>query len=90
VVLHAHAPEVWRHARALGLPATPADALNGTTAMAREVQRLYRETSLSSLGILVMGGHEDGVITFGTSAGQAGGILVHHLARALVLAAETS
>ena len=42
VVLHAHAPEIWRHARALGLPVTRDDARNGTPAMALEVQRLYR------------------------------------------------
>ncbi|HEU5171141.1 MAG TPA: class II aldolase/adducin family protein, partial [Gemmatimonadales bacterium] len=44
VVLHAHAPEIWRHARALGLPITRAEALNGTPGMALEVQRLYRES----------------------------------------------
>lgn len=88
VVLHAHAPEVWRQARALGLPATRERVLNGTPEMALEVQRLYRESALSSLGILVMGGHEDGVVTFGASAEEAGGILVRQLARALVLAAE--
>jgi hypothetical protein len=56
--------------------------------MALEVQRLYRESALPSLGILVMGGHEDGVVTFGASAEEAGGILVRQLARALVLASE--
>jgi hypothetical protein len=88
VVLHAHVPEVWRSARALALPATRPTALNGTPEMALEVQRLYREGTLSSLGILVMGGHEDGVLTFGASAAEAGGILVRHLARALGEARE--
>jgi len=86
-VLHAHAPEVWRQARALGLPTTRAGAQNGTPEMAVEVQRLHREGPLAALGILVMGGHEDGVLAFGGSAGEAGEILVRHLARALVLAA---
>jgi len=85
VVLHGHAPEIWRHARALGLPVTHADALNGTPAMAREVQRLYRETQLAETGMLVMGGHEDGVLTFGRSAGEAGETLVRYLARACAL-----
>ena len=51
--------------------------------MAREVQRLYRETTFSSLGVLAMGGHEDGVIAIGRTAGEAGECLVRHLARAL-------
>lgn len=84
VVLHAHAPEIWRHARALGLPVTRVEALNGTPEMALEVQRLYRESTLSGTGILAMGGHEDGVIAFGATAAAAGETLVRHLARALV------
>ena len=83
VVLHGHAPEIWRHARALGLPVTRVDALNGTPEMALEVQRLYRESTLSGTGILAMGGHEDGVIAFGATAAEAGETLVRHLARAL-------
>jgi hypothetical protein len=86
-VLHAHAPEVWRQARALGLPATDAAARNGTPQMAREVQRLYREGPLASLGILVMTGHEDGVLAFGAGASEAGAILVRQLGRALELGA---
>jgi hypothetical protein len=84
VVLHGHAPEIWRHARALGLPVTQAEVANGTPEMALEVQRLYRESTLSGTGILAMGGHQDGVLAFGGSAGEAGETLVRHLARALV------
>ncbi len=86
VVLHGHAPEIWKRARALGLPVSRPEARNGTPAMALEVQRLYRESTLSATGILAMGGHEDGVIAFGGSAGEAGQVLVRHLARALELA----
>jgi len=85
-VLHAHAPEIWRQARALGLPVTRPEVANGTPEMAQEVQHLYRETQLSTTGILVMGGHEDGVIAFATSPDEAGVTLVRHLARALALA----
>ena len=83
VVLHGHAPEIWRQARALGLPVTPVEVANGTPDMALAVQRLYRESTLSGTGILAMGGHEDGVLAFGASAGEAGETLVRHLARAL-------
>ena len=85
VVLHGHCPEIWRRAASLGIPVTPREALNGTPAMAVEVQRLYRESTLAGGGILAMGGHEDGVISLGRSAAEAGERLVHHLARALAL-----
>ena len=84
-VLHAHAPEIWRHARSLGLPVTRSEARNGTPAMAMEVQRLYRESTLSGTGMVVMGGHEDGVIALGPTAADAGETLIRHLARALAL-----
>jgi hypothetical protein len=87
-VLHAHAPEVWRAARRLGLPMTVPGARNGTPELALEVQRLYRETTLPSLGILVMAGHEDGVLTFGNSIEEAGAVLVRQLGRALLPGGE--
>jgi hypothetical protein len=85
VVLHAHAPDLWRQARALGIPVTDAGAANGTPAMAREVARLYRQGTLASTRIAAMGGHEDGVIVLGGSAEEAGGVLVRQVARALAL-----
>src|SRR5262249_27586883 len=51
VVLHAHAPEIWRNARVLAIPVTREGAANGTVDMALEVQRLYRESTLSGTGI---------------------------------------
>ena len=85
-VLHVHAPELWRRARALGLPVTDEAAANGTPAMARAVARLYREGTFASTRLAAMGGHEDGVIAFGVSAEEAGGALVRHLARAMAMA----
>jgi len=85
VVLHAHAPEIWRLAHELGLPVTDTAAANGTPAMALEVQRLFREGTFASTRVAAMGGHEDGVLAFGDSAAAAGQALVGQLARALVL-----
>src|SRR5262245_16772411 len=86
VVLHAHAPEIWRTARALGLPVTRDGVANGTPEMAREVQRLYRESTLASTRLLAMGGHEDGVLAFGDTAAEAGGTLIRALACAVTVA----
>jgi L-ribulose-5-phosphate 4-epimerase len=85
VVLHGHSPELWRNARALGVPVTDPAAAYGTPAMAREVQRLHRERGAGAVGVIAMGGHEDGVIAYGTSADAAGAALVRQLARALAL-----
>lgn len=82
VVLHVHAPDLWRHARALGLPVTHPDAANGTPAMAIEAQRLYREGTFASTRVAAMGGHEDGVLAIGGTAEEAGTALVAQLARA--------
>ena len=79
---HVHAPELWHHARALGLPLTRPEVPYGTPAMAYEVERLFREAALAAHGIFAMAGHEDGVIAFGAGASEAGAILLRHYARA--------
>lgn len=81
-VLHAHTPVLWRRARELRLPTTAAAVPYGTPAMALEVQRLYRETALPERAILAMGGHEDGIVAFGRSPEETGGVLLTWLARA--------
>jgi ribulose-5-phosphate 4-epimerase/fuculose-1-phosphate aldolase len=81
-VLHAHAPVIWRRARALRLPMTDASAAYGTTAIAYAAQQLYRESALPETRALAMGGHEDGVIVFGKTVQEAGNVLISLLARA--------
>lgn len=80
-VLHAHAPVVWRRAKELRLPTTSERVAYGTPEMAAEVARLWRETTLADVGVLAMGGHEDGVIAFGRTADEAGAALLRPLAR---------
>ena len=81
-VLHAHCPVIWRQARALKLPTTANDVPYGTSEMAREVERLNRESRLSDTRILAMGGHEDGIVVFGRSVEEAGEVLLRALGRA--------
>ena len=82
-VFHVHAPEIWRARRLLDLPATAGDIAYGTPAMAHEMERLARADAFSRRRLLVMAGHEDGVIAFGRTAEQAGVTLVRTLAEAL-------
>ena len=81
-VFHAHAPVIWRRAGQLRLPTTEPSIEYGTPAMAAEVGRLHRTTALSELRCLSMGGHEDGVISYGRTAEEAGQAMMRVLARA--------
>lgn len=87
-VMHAHSPEIWRHAAALGLPLTDPAAAYGTPEMASETKRLFHDEKVRAGGIFVMGGHEDGVVAFGRTAEEAGTVLLLALARAFQLEAE--
>jgi len=80
VILHVHSPAIWRCASMLGIPVTDKGVPYGTPEMAREVERLFRQTDLMELRIFAMGGHEDGVIAFGSTADEAGSVLMQALA----------
>ena len=79
VVLHVHSPDIWDAAAARGIPITDAKVEYGTPAMAEEVRRLFHETDVLQTGIFTMGGHEDGVVSFGPTAEYAGNILLQAL-----------
>lgn len=85
-VFHVHAPEPWRRAPELGLPVTRDGVEYGTSAMAEEVRRLFRDAQLGEIGVFAMAGHEDGLVAFGRDAGEAGERIVACLARASALA----
>ncbi len=82
-VIHAHSPEIWRHAEALQIPVASEHAEYGTAEMAAEIGRLFSETDLSEKGIFAMGGHEDGIVAFGKNLETAGVLLIRYLALAL-------
>ena len=78
-VLHVHSPDIWKAAASRNIPLTDASVEYGTPAMAQEVRRLFNETNVSQSGIFAMGGHEDGVVSFGPDVEQAGQILLRAL-----------
>jgi ribulose-5-phosphate 4-epimerase/fuculose-1-phosphate aldolase len=84
-VFHAHCPEVWRAARRLALPRTPDGVEYGTKEMAWAVERLLPLEATREAKAIVMGGHEDGIITFGATSDEAGEAMVRWLARARAL-----
>ncbi|WP_298137288.1 class II aldolase/adducin family protein [Acidiferrobacter sp.] len=81
-VFHGHSREIWTRAEALGLSWTDRNVPYGTPEMAREVQGLLERPECRASGLLVMGGHENGLISFAASAEVAGTILIQALARA--------
>jgi hypothetical protein len=72
VVIHVHSAPLWR-SFVHRLPTTADDIPYGTPAMCRAVAELG---ATAKNGVIVMGGHEDGLIAFGTAADEAGNRLL--------------
>ncbi len=82
VVFHAHSRTIWQAAATLGIPTTDEVIPYGTPAMAAEVARLYAATDMAQRRIFSMGGHEDGIFTFGETAEAAADVLLAAIAAA--------
>ena len=69
-VIHCHDSALW--AMLLDrVPTTSKAVAYGTPEMAYEIARLFDTTDLRSREILVMGGHESGIVTFGKNLKDA-------------------
>ena len=82
VVFHSHSPEIWHAAAKLGIPITDPSVPYGSPEMAAEVARLYATTDMAQRCIFSMGGHEDGIVSFGATAEEAAETLLDALAAA--------
>ncbi|MCX6552259.1 MAG: class II aldolase/adducin family protein [Acidobacteria bacterium] len=71
-VVHVHSHAIWS-AYKDHLPTTKAEVPYGTPEMAYEMIRLHKRHALADLGVIVMGGHQDGVVAFGRSLAEAAG-----------------
>ena len=69
-VVHVHSRVLW-DAHLNRLPTTDPDVAYGTPAMAMELDRLYRMGGFKEAGIAVLAGHDDGLISFGTTVEEA-------------------
>ena len=78
-VMHAHCAAIWEQAKEFRLPTTPKDVPYGTPQMAGEVARLFQETAVAELGIFAMGGHQDGIVSFGHTPEQAAAAIEKYL-----------
>ena len=84
-VFHGHSPEIWQQARTLGLPVTDPAVDYGTPAMCQEVQKIFRSPLVTRRAIIAMGGHEDGVLAFGSTAEEVGLALLDLVSKAFAL-----
>ncbi len=69
-VVHVHSRDLWRDYMN-SLPTTDPSVPYGTPEMADEFCRLYRDTDFRRTQLAVMGGHEDGLLSFGTTLEDA-------------------
>ena len=77
-VIHIHHFEYWQKLMDR-VPVTAPQAEFGTPEMAREIIRLFHETDVGEKKILVMGGHKEGIITFGKDLDEAGSYLLAYI-----------
>ena len=77
-VIHIHNLDLWN--RLLHHAPTSSENISyGTAEMANEIKRLFAETALRKEKIIVMGGHQEGIISFGRDLEEAGSILIDRL-----------
>jgi L-ribulose-5-phosphate 4-epimerase len=78
-VVHVHSAAIWNAYRNQ-LPTTREDVPYGTPEMGYEMIRLHKRTIIRKQGVVVMGGHQDGVVAFGPSLAEAAGEILKLMA----------
>jgi L-ribulose-5-phosphate 4-epimerase len=76
-VIHVHSKEMWEHYRNV-LPTTNKEVSYGTPEMAGEIFRLLHKDNFPDSGMIVMGGHEEGILVYGPTLDDAGKLLLEH------------
>ena len=77
-VIHIHNIDIWNNL-IHKVPTTNIEATYGTPEMANEIKRLFSESEVAAEKIIVMGGHKEGIISFGRTLEEAGNILLKRL-----------
>ena len=77
-VIHIHNIDMWNNL-IHKVPTTKIEATYGTPEMANEIKRLFTESDVAADKIILMGGHKEGIISFGSTLEEAGNILLKRL-----------
>lgn len=77
-IIHVHSKHVWDKL-IHKVPTTSIDVEYGTPQMALEIKSLFKTTDVMGKKLLVMGGHEEGIITFGKDLEEAGILILNCL-----------
>ncbi len=76
-VVHVHHGKLW-HQLLDRVPTTNPDCAYGTPEMAEEIIRLCQQQQTQQQKIIVMSGHEEGILTFGHDLNEANEVLLSH------------
>ncbi|MDZ4843916.1 MAG: class II aldolase/adducin family protein [Chitinophagales bacterium] len=79
-VIHIHHHAMWEKLK-YKVPTTSEATPYGTIEMCKEVERLYSSSDLKEKKLLVMAGHQDGIISFGQNLEEALSVLDDHALR---------
>ncbi|PSR18998.1 rRNA adenine methyltransferase [filamentous cyanobacterium CCP3] len=77
-IIHVHNRDLWQRGQGV-LPTTAASVPYGTPAMAYEMIRLLDQADLMRQRILIMAGHDEGVLVFGPTLAAAAEMLFQHV-----------
>lgn len=69
-VIHVHSKALWEKYLDK-MPTTSPEISYGTPQMASEVKRLYDQGPMQQNPVMIMAGHEEGIVTFGSSLKEA-------------------
>lgn len=77
-VIHIHSKKMWLE-NLTKLPTTKSDVAYGTPEMAYAIEDIASSAKPANKGIIVMGGHEEGILAYGQTLGEAGQFLLKNL-----------
>ncbi len=76
-VIHVHHHQLWQELMDR-VPGSDRNCTYGTPEMAQEIMRLCQQDEVKRQKILVMTGHEGGILTFGRNLSEAGEIILKY------------
>ena len=79
-VIHVHSLIGWKKLL-YKIPTSSKNAQYGTPELAREINKLLKETNLKKIQIFVTAGHQDGIFSFGKNIKEAMDVLIKALPR---------